>query len=158
MTMLQHICNRCVSLQWFRKCEMKMVWFIIRMLTAIGLYTNNMMKHLFGTPARDEWLRMPFFTLKNMKNASEYLEKVEFVFFLAALGAGEAIPNIFRTSYSGWAKKKNCHSFQWLQLETESIYDVKVIFNNRKMSDKLNDSYFVKRIVTYWLTAIIINN
>ena len=34
---------------------------LIRMLTAIGLYTNNMMEHLFGTPARDEWLRRPFF-------------------------------------------------------------------------------------------------
>lgn len=42
-----------------------------------------------------------FFMLKNMKNANEYLEQAEFVFFLADLGAGEAIPSVSRISYSG---------------------------------------------------------
>ena len=36
-----------------------------------------------------------------MKNANEYLEQAEFVFFLADLGAGEAIPSVSRISYSG---------------------------------------------------------
>ena len=127
---------------------------LIRMLTAIGLYTNNMMKHLFGTPARDEWLRMPFFHAEKYEKRLRIPWKSRFFWQPWAL---ERPFQIFSELLIQDERKK-CHSFQWLQLETEPIYDVKVIFNNRKMSDKLNDLCFVNRIGKYWLTAIIINN